>query len=57
MPDTVIAAEDLSKKYVIGHEQEHGYRTLRDVMTGAARRVGKRMLRPFNATNSTSNGP
>jgi lipopolysaccharide transport system ATP-binding protein len=56
MPDTVIAAEDLSKKYVIGHEQEHGYRTLRDVMTGAARRVGKRMLRPFNATNSTSNG-
>jgi lipopolysaccharide transport system ATP-binding protein len=56
MPDTVILAENLSKRYVIGHEQEHGYRTLRDVMTDAARRAGKRMLRPFNGTGSTSNG-
>jgi lipopolysaccharide transport system ATP-binding protein len=56
MPDTVIAAENLSKRYVIGHEQEHGYRTLRDVMTDAARRAGRRMLRPFNGTGPTSNG-
>ncbi len=56
MSDTVITVENLSKKYIIGHEQEGGYKTLRDVMAGAAQRAGKRLLHPFNGSAASPNG-
>ncbi|WP_281067827.1 hypothetical protein [Anthocerotibacter panamensis] len=37
MSDTVIRVENLSKGYVIGHEQQQGSRTFRDVITDTAR--------------------
>src|ERR1700742_1711734 len=55
MSNGVITIENLGKKYIIGHQQEGGYHTLRDVVTNAARRASRRLLRPFNGA-STSNG-
>jgi len=37
MSDVVIRVEDLSKKYIIGHNQQRGYKTLREVITSSAR--------------------
>jgi lipopolysaccharide transport system ATP-binding protein len=37
MSDTVIRVENLSKKYVLGHQQEKGYKTLRDVITDSTK--------------------
>jgi homopolymeric O-antigen transport system ATP-binding protein len=38
MPDLVIQAENLGKKYTIGHQAEHGrYTALRDVLMQNAR--------------------
>jgi lipopolysaccharide transport system ATP-binding protein len=56
MSDTVISVEGLSKKYIIGREQEGGYKTLRDVMATAARRAGSRFVRPFYRSAAASNG-
>ncbi len=57
MPEKVIQVENLSKRYIIGHQQEGGYRTLRDVMATSARRFGNRLLHPFNgAAASNGNG-
>lgn len=39
MPDIVIRAEGLGKKYVIGHESQRKGQTFRDVITGTARSV------------------
>jgi lipopolysaccharide transport system ATP-binding protein len=43
MSDTVIRVENLSKKYILGH-QEEGYKTFRGAMTGA----GKSLVNAFN---------
>lgn len=48
MSDTVIKVETLSKKYIIGRQQEVGYKTLRDVITNQARRTGQRLLHRFH---------
>ena len=55
MSDTVIRVENLSKKYVIGHEPAGGYWTLRDVVTNAARRAGQRLQHPFNGAAGSNN--
>ena len=44
---TVVKAERLSKKYIIGHQQQERYLTLRDMMTQKFKGVGKRLLHPF----------
>jgi len=48
--DTVIRVENLSKKYLIGHQQDR-YLTLRDTMAQKARDWGKRFLHPFRASS------
>lgn len=48
MSDTVIRVENLSKKYTIGHQQEKGYTTLRDVIAKQA----KGLLQPFHKRQS-----
>lgn len=43
MSDIVIRAEGLSKRYIIGHEEEHErYATLRDVLARAARNMWRK---------------
>ena len=40
MPDIVIQAENLGKKYTIGHQAENGrYVALRDVLVNNARKL------------------
>jgi len=47
MSDTVIKVDNLSKKYVIRHEQRERYTALRDVMAAGVKRLGRRLLSPF----------
>ncbi|WP_373547101.1 ABC transporter ATP-binding protein [Chamaesiphon sp.] len=55
MSDTVVQVENLSKKYIIGHQKQESYTTLRDSITNGA----KGLLKPFQrdlsqVANSTS---
>lgn len=52
MSDRVIAVENLSKKYLIAHQRERGYRALRDVLTNNARHLSQRLIQPFKASSS-----
>jgi homopolymeric O-antigen transport system ATP-binding protein len=45
MSDSVIRAEELSKKYILRHEHAASYATLRDTLASSARSVGRRMFR------------
>src|SRR5205085_217502 len=56
MSDTVITVESLSKRYVIAHEQGGRYKTLRDVVSGAAKRATRRLLHPFNGAGAPPSG-
>ncbi len=47
MSDTVIKVENLSKKYIIRHEQRERYTALRDVMTSGVKNFGKKLLLSF----------
>jgi len=49
MSETVIKVENLSKKYVISHQQKERYTALRDVMTRSAKNFGHKLLSPFTA--------
>ncbi len=51
---TVIAVENLSKKYIIGHQKPVGYTTLRDTLTNGAKRFSEKLIHPFAVPN---NGP
>ncbi|MDH3976579.1 MAG: ABC transporter ATP-binding protein [Deltaproteobacteria bacterium] len=53
MSDTVIKVENLSKKYIIGHEKQERYRALRDIITNGAVNLVKKCLPPFISTNSS----
>ena len=46
---SVIAAENLSKKYIIGHQTQERYTTLRDVLANGAKRLTNKLLHPFAA--------
>ncbi|MBD2343414.1 ABC transporter ATP-binding protein [Anabaena subtropica] len=48
MSDTVIRVENLSKKYVIGHQQEgkSKYKSLREVISNRANALSKKILKP-----------
>jgi lipopolysaccharide transport system ATP-binding protein len=54
--DSVIQVENLSKKYVLSHQQEGGlrYKALRDVLTDGAKSLSKRLLKPDRQTISNS---
>lgn len=45
---TLIKIENLSKKYVIGHQRQESYSTLRDVMMHKIRGIGKRLRHPLS---------
>ena len=50
MSDTVIRVENLSKKYVLSHQQEgQQYKALRDVIADGAKAVGRTLLKPSKA--------
>lgn len=53
MSDAVIKVENLSKKYILGHQQEGNsrYKALRDVITDGAKSLGKRLLKPNGRQN------
>jgi lipopolysaccharide transport system ATP-binding protein len=48
MSDTVIKIENLGKKYMLAHKQPQKYIALRDMLVDRAKRVGRRMARPFS---------
>ncbi|MDZ7960406.1 MAG: ABC transporter ATP-binding protein [Aulosira sp. DedQUE10] len=50
MSDTVIQVENLSKKYIIGHQQQERYTSLRDVIANRT----KKLLHPFKNSQSQS---
>jgi FkbM family methyltransferase len=47
MSDVVIKVENLSKKYLIRHEQKEPYIALRDVLAYKAKSIGQRVIAPF----------
>ena len=55
MSDTVIRVENLSKKYVLSHQQEgQQYKALRDVIADGAKAVGRTLLKPSKAALNPS---
>ncbi len=47
MSDTVIKADNLSKKYLISHQQKERYTALRDVMVRSMKNFGRKLLSLF----------
>lgn len=45
----VITVENLSKKYIIGHQKQERYTTLRDVLANGAKRFTHKLRHPFAA--------
>ena len=48
---TVIKIENLSKKYVIGHQKQENYTALRDVIANKFREIGLRLRYPLSTSN------
>ena len=46
MPDTIITVENLSKKYLIQHQQKECYACLRDVIADKAKSVWQKIKKP-----------
>lgn len=46
---TVISVENLSKKYIIGHQKQERYTALSDVLTEGAKRFAHKLVHPFAA--------
>ena len=44
---SVISVENLSKKYIIGHQKQERYTALRDVMANGARHLAQKLSHPF----------
>lgn len=52
MSDIVIKVDNLSKKYIISHQSLGRYTTLRDVVAGGVKDIGRKILSPFNFHDS-----
>lgn len=48
---TVIKVEDLSKAYLIGHQEKENYTTFRDLVIGSLRGLREKLFSPFNSQN------
>jgi lipopolysaccharide transport system ATP-binding protein len=50
MSDTIIKVENLSKKYILSHQQEgrSQYVSLRDELTKGVKSLGKKLITPFS---------
>jgi lipopolysaccharide transport system ATP-binding protein len=46
---SVITVENLSKKYIIGHQKQERYNTMRDVLANGAKRLTNKLIHPFAA--------
>ena len=46
---SVISVENLSKKYIIGHQKQAGYTNLREVLADGAKRFTHKLTHPFAA--------
>lgn len=46
MPN-VVSVKNISKKYIIGHQKEERYTTLRDVLANGTRRFARKLRNPF----------
>jgi lipopolysaccharide transport system ATP-binding protein len=44
---TVISVENLSKRYIIGHQKQERYTSLRDVLTDGTKRFTHKLIHPF----------
>jgi lipopolysaccharide transport system ATP-binding protein len=44
MTDTIIAVENLSKRYLVGHQSRHTYTALRDVLSRGAQNFARKSL-------------
>jgi len=44
---SVITVENLSKKYIIGHQKQERYTALRDVLANGAKRFAQKLSHPF----------
>ena len=44
---SVITVENLSKKYIIGHQKQERYTSLRDVLANSAKRFTQKLVHPF----------
>ena len=44
---TVISVENLSKRYLIGHQRQEGYANFRDALAEGARDLGRKIFHPF----------
>jgi lipopolysaccharide transport system ATP-binding protein len=53
MSDTVVRVENLSKKYIIGHQKQEGYTTLTESISNGA----KSLLQPFQRNKPQSANP
>jgi lipopolysaccharide transport system ATP-binding protein len=47
----IIRVENISKKYIIGHQQQGGYLTFRDTLAQSARSFLRRLSHPFLASS------
>jgi lipopolysaccharide transport system ATP-binding protein len=56
MSEAVIKVENLSKRYLIGHQRQEGYTNLREVIADGAKNLGRKILHPFlSSTNQQNN--
>lgn len=51
---TVIKAEDLGKKYILRHQKQERYTSLREEMTRSVKKWGQRVFTPFAATRESA---
>ena len=51
---TVIAIENLSKKYIVSHQKRERYFALRDVLANGAKRFTHKLIHPFAAPENDS---
>jgi len=45
---SMIKVENLSKKYILSHQQQGSYTALRDVIATRFKAAGRRVLHPFS---------
>ncbi|BAN36209.1 ABC transporter ATP-binding protein [Sulfuricella denitrificans skB26] len=50
----IISVENLSKKYILRHQKQERYTTLRDVLANGAKRFTNRLIHPFAALENDS---
>jgi lipopolysaccharide transport system ATP-binding protein len=52
MNETVIKVENLSKKYILSHQQIKRYVNLREVMTRSVKNLSKKLIAPFSSSTT-----